>query len=97
VSRRKGDVAPAAIRRRFPYRVELPAGLVRGQEYCAATRGLAKKLGAAPYPLSAFHDDRHFAVFHFKAAEAALAFHERFGGELLLIEPPHRRRQRPAG
>jgi hypothetical protein len=52
-------------------------------------------MGAAPYPLSAFHNDRHFAVFHFKTAEAALAFHERFGGELLPVEP-QRKRTAPA-
>lgn len=98
VSRWKGDVTPVAIRRRFPYRVELPAGPARGEESSAATWGLAKRLGAAPYPLSAFHDDRHFAAFHFKTAAAALAFRERFGGELLLpIEPQHRRRRSSVG
>jgi hypothetical protein len=66
---------------------------VRGQENTAATWGLAKELGGAPYPLSDFHDDRHFTAFHFKTAEDAQAFHERFGGELLtVVDEPRRRR-----
>jgi hypothetical protein len=95
VGRRKGDVAQASIR--FLHTVGLPAGAVRGQENSAVTWGLAKKLGVAPYPLTAFYNDRHFAMFHFKTAEAALAFHEWFGGELRSVEPQRGRRQRPAG
>jgi hypothetical protein len=69
VSRRKGEITPAAIRRQWPHRVELPPEAMRGQENSAATWGLGKELGAAPYPLSDFNDDRHFSVFHFKTAE----------------------------
>jgi hypothetical protein len=59
----KGEIGRAQIKRRWPHRVELPAEAVRGPENSAATFGVAKALGAAPYPLSAFHDDRFFAVF----------------------------------
>jgi len=82
---RKGEITARQIRRQWPYRVELPAEAVRGLTNSAATWGLAKELGAAPYPLSAFHDDRDFAVFHFKTAEDAQIFHKRFGGELLPV------------
>ena len=40
----------------------------------AAAWGLADGLGAAPYPLSEFHDDRWFSVFHFKTPAHAEAF-----------------------
>ncbi len=82
---RKGEIGRAQIKRRWPHRVELPAEAVCGPENSAATFGVAKALGAAPYPLSAFHDDRFFAVFHFSTAQAAQAFHARFGGELLPV------------
>jgi hypothetical protein len=84
---RKGEITRAIIRRQWPHRVELPAEAVRGPEH-----SVAKALCAAPYPLSAFHDDQFFAVFHFSTAEAAQAFHARFGGELLQPAEPRRRR-----
>ena len=92
MTRRKGEITRAIIKRQWPHRVELPAEAVRGQESSAATWGFAKELGAAPFPLSGFHDDQHFAVFHFKTAADAEAFQARFGGELLPIEPPRKRR-----
>jgi hypothetical protein len=89
----KSGIARVAIQRQWPHRVELPA--VRGPEHTAATWGLAKELGGAPYPLSDFHDHRHFTVFHFSTAEAAQTFAERFGGELLpVFEGKPERRQR---
>jgi hypothetical protein len=59
----------------------------RGKETSEATWGFAEVLGGAPYPLSDFHHDRHFAVFHFRTAADAETLHARFGGELLSIEP----------
>jgi hypothetical protein len=91
---RKGEIGRRQIKRQWPHRVELPAEAVRGTENSAATFDLAKELGAAPYPLSDFHDDPDFAVFHFKTAEDAQAFHDRFGGELLPVEPPRGGRRR---
>jgi hypothetical protein len=64
----KGEITQAIIGRQWPHRVELSDEAVRGEENSAATWGLAKELGAAPYPLSDFHDDRRFVVFHFKTA-----------------------------
>jgi hypothetical protein len=90
---RKGEIGLSQIRRQWPHRVELPADAVRGPANSAATWGLAKELGGAPYPLAEFHDDCHFSVFHFKTAEAAQAFHDRFGGELLPLDEPRRRRR----
>jgi hypothetical protein len=73
----------------------LPDEAVRGAVNSAATFGLAKELGAAPYPLSAFHEDRHWSIFHFKTAEAAQAFAERFGGEMLPVAENDPTRRRP--
>jgi hypothetical protein len=77
----KSGITRVAIQRQWPHCVELP--VVRGPKNTAATWGLAKELGAAPYPFSDFHDDRHFTVFHFRTAEDAQAFHARFGGKVL--------------
>jgi hypothetical protein len=63
----------------------MPAEAVRGLENSATTFGVAMELGASPYPLAAFHEDRHWVVFHFASVEAAQAFHARFGGELLPV------------
>jgi hypothetical protein len=93
---RKGEIGRTEIQRRWPHRVELPDDAVRGIANSAATFGLAKELGAAAYPLSAFHDDRDFAIFHFATAEAAQAFHARFGGGLLPLEEPRRKRRKPS-
>jgi hypothetical protein len=65
---------------------------MRGKENSAATWGLAETLGAAPYPLSTFRDDRFFVTFHFRTAADAEAFHARFGGEMLPVVEPKRRR-----
>jgi hypothetical protein len=93
---RKGEIGRRQIERQWPHRVELPSEAVRGAENSAATFGLAKELGGAPYPLSDFRDDRHFTVFHFQTTEAAQAFAERFSGKVLpLVEDkPGRRRRR---
>jgi hypothetical protein len=80
---RKGEIGVRQIKRNWPHRVELPAEAVRGPENSAATFGLAKELGGAPYPLSEFRDDRHWTIFHFKTAEAAQTFADRFGAERL--------------
>ena len=87
---RKGEITPAVIRCQWPHRVELPSEAVRGAENSAATWGFAASLGAAPYPLSDFHDDRHFSVFHFKTAADAETFAARFGGKVLPAVPPRK-------
>jgi hypothetical protein len=53
MNRREEEIIAADIRRQWPRRVELPDEELRGTENCAGTWGLAKELGAAPYPLSA--------------------------------------------
>jgi hypothetical protein len=95
VTRRKGEITRADIGREWPHRVELPDEAVRGKN-CEPTWGLAKELGAAPYPLSDFHDDRHFSIFHFKTSADAEAFHAWFGGRLLPVvdKTPRGRRQK---
>ena len=37
-----------------------------------------RALGAAPYALADFYDDRHFAVFHFKTTADAETFYAGF-------------------
>jgi hypothetical protein len=64
----------------------------RGAENCAATFGFAASLGAAPYPLSDFHDYRHYSIFHFGTAEDAAAFAARFDGKVLSPVPPRKGR-----
>jgi hypothetical protein len=49
---------------------------------------LAKELAGATRPYLPERDGRELVVFCFATPEAAQAFHERFGGELL---PPPRR------
>jgi hypothetical protein len=78
---RRGGIGVRQIRRDWPHRVELPEEAVRGAVNSAATFGMAKELGAAPYPLPEFRDDWHWTIFHFKTAAHAQAFHQRFGGE----------------
>jgi hypothetical protein len=39
------------------------------------------------YPLSDFHDDRHFSIVHFKTAADAEAFVARFGQVLPAVSP----------
>jgi hypothetical protein len=92
MTRRKGEITRAVIKRQWPYRVELPAEAVRGLENSAATWGFAASLGAASYPLSDFHDDRHYTVFHFKTAADAETFAARFDGKVLPPVPPGKRR-----
>ncbi len=67
-----------------------PSEATRGAENSAATWGFAKEVGAAPYPLSDFHD-AHYTVFHFKTAADAEAFAERFGGKVLPAVPSRKR------
>jgi hypothetical protein len=85
---RKGEITRAVIKRQWPHRVELLSEATRGAENSAATWGFAAELGAAPYPLSDFHDDRHFSIFHFKTAADAEAFVARFGQVLPAVPPP---------
>jgi hypothetical protein len=59
---RQGEITPAVIRRKWPHRVEPPAEASRGAVNSAATWGLAKELGATPYPLSEFRDDHHWTM-----------------------------------
>jgi hypothetical protein len=89
---RRPGITPAVIRQRWPHRVELPDETVRGAENTEATWGFAASLGGAPYPLSDFHNDRHWFVFHFGTASDAQAFAERFGGRLLPPVPPRKGR-----
>jgi hypothetical protein len=56
---------------------------------------LAKELAGEPRRYRLERDGRDFTVFCFGTAEAAQAFHGRFGGELLPLDETRRRRWCP--
>jgi hypothetical protein len=60
MTRRKGEVTSTDIRR--SRRAACGGGARPGE--LRGDVGLAKELGAAPYPLSDFHDGSDFVVFH---------------------------------
>jgi hypothetical protein len=80
---RKGEITERQIRRDWPHHVALPAEALRGTANSMPKYVLAKELEAAPMPYHLQRDGREFVVFCFVTAEAAQAFAERFGGELL--------------
>jgi hypothetical protein len=89
---RKGELNRGQLDRRWPHHVVLPAEAVRGLANSETVRGFAASLQAAPLTYPRRDGDRDFVVFCFAAAEAAQAFAERFGGQLLpVVEPPRRR------
>jgi len=85
---RKGETDIRRIQRRWPHHVAVPAEALRGAVNSMPIYGLAKELAGAPRPYLLECDGRELVVFCFATPEAAQAFHERFGGELL--PPPGR-------
>jgi hypothetical protein len=81
------------IDRERPYRVALPADALRGSAKCITIYRLTRKLAGALPPYSLTRNGVDYWVFCFATAEAAQAFHARFGGKILPTVKPRRRRR----
>lgn len=82
MSRRKGELTPAAIDRGWPYQIALLQELSLGKlgseqaEFCEKQKLLRCVRGH-----SVFYGDRHYNVHCFATKAGAEVFLERFGGE----------------
>jgi hypothetical protein len=92
MTRPRGGITRNLLARQFPYRVALPAGALRGAAASVPIHTAAKELGGALPGRHIQREGGDSVVFHFATADAAHAFHARFGGELLPLDDPRRRR-----
>ena len=92
MTRPRGGTHRSLLDRNYPYHVALPAEALRGRVNRTAMYGLAKDLGGTLSPYHLSRGGRDLRVFCFPTAEAAQAFAEQFGGEVLpSIDEPRRR------
>ncbi|HEY1745724.1 MAG TPA: hypothetical protein VGG11_03015 [Xanthobacteraceae bacterium] len=76
----KGELSPAAIDRKWPHQVALPASASQGGGY-RTIHEFCKGLTLCQRGHSVFHDGQWFNVYCFAAADDADKFLWRFGGE----------------